>query len=317
LNPAPAKAIQFTRLWLVLLGVSIALLLDIALHKIFFFSPPRQDQSWLLYAAARLLDGTELYGPRLVETNPPLIIWLSTPPAWIATHFHIQPLLVLHSFVTLLLALNSVWCIRVMRTAGVLRGRTATFTALTLLLVAQTWMDSVEYAQREHILVLLLLPYLLASCFQLATRLSLTERIALGFVAGLGISIKPQQALILLGTELFLALWYRQLRRLWRPELLAFILTGFVYIVAVRYLTPLYLTQIVPILRDTYWAYGKYPSLRVMFGRPAFDLFFTASLLVWIVFRRSLRYPVAPIALLVASFSASVSFSLQHAGWAY
>jgi len=318
LSHGSVKASRSNLLWLMLLGVAIALLVDISLRPILFFELQRQDQTWILYAAARVLDGTQLYGPRLVETNPPLIIWLNTLPAWLAIHLHLQPLLVLHSLVTLLIVLSSIWSIRILRTAGILRGRISTLVAFALLLVTQTWVRDVDFAEREHILLLLLLPYLLASFFQLSTSLSLVERIALGVVAGLGACIKPQYALIPLGTELFLALWHRQLRRLWRPELLAFILTGLAYIGAVLYFTPLYFTQIVPLVRETYPAYhGVHPISWVMFRGLAYDLIFLATLLVWIVYRRSLRYPVAPIALLVASFFATIAFGIQHAGWPY
>ena len=312
------KASRSTLLWLIVLGAAIAVLIDIALYQILFYAVQRQDQTWLLYAAARILDGTQLYGPRLVETNPPLIIWLSTLPAWLAAHLHLQPLLVLHSLVTLLLALTSAWSVRILRAAGILRGRTATIAAFALLLVTQTRVLDVDFGEREHILTLLLLPYLFAAIFSLARSLSLAERLALGLTAGLAASIKPQYALIPLGTELFLALWYRQLRRLWRPELLTLILTGIAYIAAVRLFTPLYFTEIVPLLRDTYPSYrGIHPALTVLLCGWRYDLFFPAVLLVWIAFRRRLRYPVAPIALIAASFCASISFAIQQSGWPY
>lgn len=312
------KASRSTLLWLIVLGAAIGLLIDIALHQIFFFAWQRQDQTWLLYAAARILDGTQLYGPRLVETNPPLIIWLSTLPAWLAAHLHLQPLLVLHSLVTLLLALTSAWSVRILRAAGILSGRTATIAAFALLLVAQTQVIDVDFGEREHILILLLLPYLFAAFFPLSRSLNLVERIALGFTAGLAGSIKPQYAIIPIGTELFLALWYRQLRRLWRPEFITLIITGLAYIAAVRFFTPLYFTEIVPLLRDTYPSYrGVHPALTVLFCGWRYDIFFPAILLLWIAIRRRLRYPVAPIALIAASFFASISFAIQQSGWPY
>jgi hypothetical protein len=318
LHSGSTKASRSTLLWLILFAVAIGLLFDVAVYQISFYALQRQDQTWLLYAAARLLDGTQLYGPRLIETNPPLIIWLNTLPLWLAIHLHLQPLLVLHSLVTLLIVLSSAWSIRILRAAGVLRGRAATLAAFALLLVAQTFVRDFDFAEREHILVPLLLPYLFASFFQLSASLGLAERLALGFVAGLGGCIKPQYAIIPVGTELFLTLWYRQLRRLWRPEFLAFILTGIVYIAAVHLVTPLYFTQIVPILRDAYPTYrGSQPTLWVMYHGVLYDLVFAAVLLAWAVFRRSLRFPVAPIGLLTASFFATVSYGIQQTGWPY
>jgi hypothetical protein len=319
LPSAPAKASRSTLLWLVLLGAAAALLLDIALHKILYFALQRQDQTWLLYAASRVLSGTQLYGPRLVETNPPLIIWLNIIPAWLAIHLHLQPLVVLDSLVTLLLVLSSAWSIRILRIAGVLRGRTASFVAFVFIFAAPTViLRNFDFSEREHILLLLLLPYLIASFFQLANTITLAERIALGLAAGLAASIKPQYAIIPLGTELFLALWYRQARRLYRPELLTLSLTGLAYIAAVRTITPLYFSQIVPLLRDAYPAYrGNHPILWVMLHEIPYDLIFSVTLLVWITTRRKLRYAVAPIGLLAASFFATIAFGIQRTGWPY
>jgi hypothetical protein len=54
-----------------------------------------------------------------------------------------------------------------------------------------------------------------------------------------------------------------------------------------------------------------------MFHGLAYDLLFPAILIAWLLVWRRLRYPVAPIALLVASFFASIAYSFQHAGWVY
>jgi hypothetical protein len=313
---APEKASRSTLLWLILLGVTLALLIDISARQLFFSALQRQDQTWLLYAAARVLDGVQLYGPRLVETNPPLIIWLSTLPAWLALHLHLQPLSVFDTCVGALLLLSSAWSIRILRLAGVLRSRTATLAAFALLLLTQTSVRSVDFGEREHILLLLMLPYLLAASLPVA--LSLPERIALGLTAGLGSSVKPQYALIPLGTELFLALYHRQPRRLFRPELLTLILTGLAYIAAVQLITPLYFSQIVPLLRDTYVTYrGTHSILWVMFHGHIYNLLFLAAFTAWLLHRRGLRYPLPPLSLLAASFFANIAFGVQHTGWPY
>ena len=47
------------------------------------------DQMWGLYMARMVLHGAKLYGPRLFESNPPLIIWLSTVPVTLADLVHL------------------------------------------------------------------------------------------------------------------------------------------------------------------------------------------------------------------------------------
>ena len=258
------KASRSTLLWLIVLGAAIGLLIDIALHQIFFFAWQRQDQTWLLYAAARILDGTQLYGPRLVETNPPAHHLLSTLPAWLAAHLHLQPLLVLHSLVTLLLALTSAWSVRILRATCILRGRTATIATFALLLVAQTQVLDVDFGEREHILTLLLFPtsspLVSQSHDHLAVRAhrsGLHRRSRRLHQAPIRPHPPRRRALprpLVPSAPPSLASRapnphphrYRLHRR--RPPL-----------------TPLYFTQIVPLLRDTYPSYrGVHPALKVL-----------------------------------------------------
>ncbi len=46
-------------------------------------SPLKDDIAWLLYVARRWLAGRELYVD-VVEVNPPLIVWISAIPIWLA-----------------------------------------------------------------------------------------------------------------------------------------------------------------------------------------------------------------------------------------
>ena len=46
-------------------------------------SPLKDDVAWLLYVARRWLAGRELYVD-VVEINPPLIVWISAIPMWLA-----------------------------------------------------------------------------------------------------------------------------------------------------------------------------------------------------------------------------------------
>ena len=51
-------------------------------------APLNTDSGWLLVAARRLLDGDRLYVD-IIEVNPPLIVWLLLPSAWVGRHLAI------------------------------------------------------------------------------------------------------------------------------------------------------------------------------------------------------------------------------------
>src|ERR1700677_3424287 len=66
-------------------------------------APNGHDQSWYLFAAQRLLLGAKPYGPFLADTNPPLILWFSTPPPLLARLLDIEPNTGLRLFVLLMI----------------------------------------------------------------------------------------------------------------------------------------------------------------------------------------------------------------------
>jgi hypothetical protein len=173
-----------------------------------------------------------------------------------------------------------------------------------------------DFGQREQLMVILSLPYLLTVSAGLVRRLSFAEYCALGVAAGLGVCFKPQEALVFVGFEIFLAIYTRSLKHAASPEFVALVLTALSYVVAIRVVTPLYLTGTVPLLLNTYWAFGEHTAISLAL-RPLYLVLLPAAVLVWVKWHRSLRLPSVPLALLVCSFSASVAFDLQHTGWMY
>ncbi|MEO7029290.1 MAG: hypothetical protein ABI147_07785, partial [Acidobacteriaceae bacterium] len=80
-----------------------------------FLPAAGHDQLWCLYVARHVLDGTPLYGPELMESNPPLIIWLSMLPVALAQLLHIPAPAVGKTLVILLEAFIAAVCLRQLR----------------------------------------------------------------------------------------------------------------------------------------------------------------------------------------------------------
>lgn len=320
MNSSRPKVVYSPRRQLLLLlavSAAIALLFDLSVYRL-IFAHPLDDQSWLLYAAGCMLHGTQLYGPRLIETNPPLIIWFSAFPVFLAALFHTSSLVLFQATVCGLIILSTLWLVRILRFASIVRGRVMTWvTLLVILAVESAPVDSTDFGQREHLLVLLLLPFVIASVLKLGRTLNAPERIALGVVGGLAICFKPQQSFIVFGFELFLIFWSRGVRRLWRLELVCLAFTVLAYITLVSLCTPLYFRQIVPLLRDTYLSYGDVGAGYLLKSLVPFFIGWFAVLLVWFWKRRHLRTPVAPLALLVCSGCAAVAYYIQHKAFVY
>jgi hypothetical protein len=290
------------------------------------FAHPGSDPSWLLYAAGRILAGVTLYGPHITESNPPLIVWFSVLPDLLARWVHTSPIMILKLLIAAMVFASAAWCARVLHAAKLAASPLLLclgFCAVTAVEVSRDFLEFGQFSQREQLVILLVLPYLFyaASGSRLDAgvteriALGVRERVALGIAAGIGICLKPQQLLLFIAFELFLLLWSLDLRRLLRPELLAFALTVCAYVLIVVLATP-YFSQVVPVLRDTYWAFADRTKLNL--AHAAFlNWKFLLAFVLCIGVRRYLKYPAAPLALLAASFGAGLAYVLQGTGWSY
>lgn len=317
LEPKQASTPRRQILFLLALSAAMALLIDVSAYRL-IFAHPLDDQSWLLYAAGRMLLGTKLYGPTLIETNPPLIIWFSALPDLLAKLLHASPLRMLQAVVCVLIAFSTAWSLRILRSAGMVGGKVMTcLTVVVILAIESSCTNSSDFGQREHLLVLLLLPYVLAAILSAETTLGSLERITLGLAAGLAICFKPQQALIVIGLELFLTLWHRKAQRLWRLETISVAATVLAYGLLVQLATPLYIHQIAPLLRDTYLPYSYLPTAQLLNGILPYILCWPVVFCVWLWRRDSLQVPCAPLCLLACSLCAAAAYCLQHKGFKY
>jgi hypothetical protein len=311
-----ASSLWLRRLFILVVSAWAALLL-VRLTDFLVYAYPGHDQSWYLYAAQRLASGAQLYGPKLVETNPPLIIWFSALPVFLGHLLHLDPSLMLKAIVIALIFGSVAWSRRIVRVADSADLPLFFYLVVCTVLSVETYVALPDIGQREHLLVILLLPYILSAACGSASKLSVAERCALGMVAGIAVCFKPQQVLVLVGLELFLVAWTRSLRRLISLDLLVAVLTVFAYLVLVRLAAPLYLSKMLPLLRDTYWAYGPIRTLSLITGKMHFYFIFLLVFLAFLVLRRRLRFPAIPCAFLVCTLAASVAFDIQHTGWGY
>ena len=275
------------------------------------------DQSWYLVAAQRLLSGAELYGPQLRETNPPLILWFSTLSVLLARWLHLNPVIAFYSVTMAAIFACMCWCIRIAHLHAARMSAAFPGLLACAIVYAEFRADVPDFGQREQLVVILMLPYILAAASGAASRLHLAERCALGVVAALAVCFKPHYALVIVGLELFLALYTRSLRRALSPELLSLAGSGILYLILVHLLTPRYGREIVPLLVDTYWAYGTKSTLALAYSQRGITLFTLAALLASITLRKVLYLPATAMALLVCSLAASIAYDIQHTAWTY
>ena len=291
------------------------------------------DQLWLLLAAERMGHHLDPYGPTVFESNPPLAIWLSVLVVAFAHLLHLSLTITFKLAVSLIAGASAFVSARLLRRLHPDLTRTKLWILGIIFILVFGAVPARDFGQRDHILILLVLPYLFAAAIdvgQQADRLSLFGRIAVTCVTALGLALKPQQALIAVAVETTLLLAAKPRRqRILEPAI--FLIAGFSYIGAVRLFAPTYFTEVLPILRDTYWAIGHLtlPQLllaaiqllilaTLALGAPSFS---ALSKRVWYGGQKHTtvlrpRDPVVTV-LLAAGPAATLAYLLQGTGWYY
>jgi hypothetical protein len=216
--------------------------------------PTNIDVAWYLHAGGRLLDGARLYAD-VVDVNPPLVLWLSAAVVALSRALHVPATAALPAVVVALAAGSLALCARLLRGAVPPSQRQGFLLGLAALGVLVGGM----FGQREHLLLLLVLPYACAVA-RLAGggEVPLGMALATGFLAAVGFALKPYFVPALVLVELYLAR-VRGPRAWLRPQALAIAGALAAYAAAVVLGAPGYLA-LARQARPLYAAYHPYGS---------------------------------------------------------
>lgn len=292
------------------------------------FPPVGHDQLWCLYVAQRMLGGAKLYGPELFESNPPLIMWASLLLAHMTQLTHL-PITVLFKMAVSALEIGSALIsLKILRRLyPSLTQTTAWFLGFAFVVIFAV-MPARDFGQRDHLLAILCLPYVLAAALDAMRNRTLHLaplrsgvdaiglRLLIGFAAAIGICLKPHNALLVLTTEILLLVYSGTSRR-WMPriEVFTILATGGLYLWAVHMLTPTYLTEVVPLLKDVYWAIGHLTPLQLLGESIQMHILLAIALIA--LGRTGWRSNPPFVLLLAAGIASDFAFFLQGTGWYY
>jgi hypothetical protein len=273
------------------------------------------DQAWCFYVASQVLDGARL-GKDIVETNPPTIVWISEIPVLLSRLLDVSPQTAMKIFLGPLTVLSVGWCASlVRRTAHAQSGTIALWLAIAI--AYGTTVYSWEFVgQREHIMVLLMLPYLISSAIRLeGTSPPRWQGFAAGAAALVALALKPQHLVIVLGVEALLAYRHGILRSFTRPEASGAVLAAVVYCLAVWAFAPDYITKVVPLDFAAYTSYfhRSWVSLIV----PSRTAKVVAVLALWVVVQRRLQHRALCTVLVIAAIGSTVGYLIQQKGDRY
>lgn len=278
---------------------------------------PWGDQSMYLMAAGKALDGARI-GRDVIDVNPPLSIWLFEPAVAVARATGILP----QSATQILLGLLTLgilgWCVVLARPRGASRpGGVFSWWLFAVLLYGTTIQPWYHIATREHILVLLILPYL----FLAAQRLKgydgtpQWQRIAAGLLAVAGLGLKPQHLVLVIAIEALIAFRRRAWRSLATPETAGILGGGLAYCAAIAAFAPDYLTVVIPFAYDVYLERGlaSWPEL---IGTARW-LKVAAVVVVWFALRRTSALREHADVFMAAGLAALAAYLWQRKGFEY
>jgi hypothetical protein len=211
----------------VTLGLVIALLTQL---------PMTNDAAWQIWVGRQILGGSKLYSD-IIEINPPLWFWIGaliSPFGWTG--------------LLIFFGLSAALSITLIQ-------RLYQFRWLPYALIFGFFLTGISATgQREQFTLIAVTPYIFLTAARAEGRHPpLAFALAIGLWAALGFALKHYFALV----PLALQGWLLVRRRTIAPEFVAVCLVGAGYLGAMVLLTPDYLTEIVPIVREAYRYYDQ------------------------------------------------------------
>lgn len=243
------------------------LLLPFAWVIAYLIPPLNHDVAVILAISDRWLGGERMYVD-MIDVNPPLIFMLNLIPAAVSRLLSTQDTQALVLCVLALALWSSVVSWRMFPTLTEPAARSQHMIFLPLVLFLAVVYPGEMYAQREHLMLLGAVPYVMLAAARFdGLKVPRGRLISIAIVAGLGFALKPHFLAIPLLVEVYLLA-----SRGWRKTLtdtVPWILLGVLvaYVAAAWFVTPDYFTSVLPLIFDSYEEIGGTNPLHVLYGR--------------------------------------------------
>ena len=279
-----------------------------ALH---FVTPFNHDEAFFIEVAGRLLDGGH-FGTDIVDINPPHVWLISAVPVWLARQIGLR----IDIAATLFTALMAAWSL--VMVDRLLEARAWRRALVVLAAILVLFVPGYDFGQREHWMVLLALPYIVACGLRAeGATVSVAFGVVIGAAACFGFCMKPYYLLVPVALELWLLARTRRLSSLITAETVALGGAGLCYLALTLVYERAYFERELPDALLGYWAYkaslGEVLSTAVMLVAPPVLL----ALLCYSTRNRGERTPALAQAFAVAGTTFLAAAMIQMKPWPY
>ena len=273
------------------------------------------DTSWLITVSERVLGGERLYAD-LIEANPPFSVWMYMPAVAAADLLRMKPEPMVHAYTYLLCSLGLLLAALNARRAGFAENG-GLLALLPVFFALMVIVPGNAFTQRDQVGAVLLAPLLVLTAWRIEAdaqhQPSWKFAIPSGLFASVIVLVKPHYALLLIAPALYFAFAKRRLGVLFGPEYWCAVGMCIVYLAAVLWFHPEFVSKIMPLLSQTYLSVGE--PYWILLQRYAAG--YLLLLLLWYFIRPGL--PLSPLAgvFALASVAAAAVMVYQGKGWPY
>ncbi|UWQ02423.1 GtrA family protein [Aliiroseovarius crassostreae] len=235
------------------IGMGLSGLCGLVVLAYYWGQPLNHDIIWYLVATERWLDGTPLYSG-LVEVNPPLNFYYTIPAVLLSRWGDLSLVNAQYVVFAIVFSASLTLCWTVISSKAVLSVPRRVLFQL-LLAVALIVPAYGNLAQRDHLFVVLVMPWLLD---QLPSGPNGRDRdnLWLALIAAMGVCLKPHFLILPILITLWQVARTGDWRRIFSAANWIFLAVGAFYLLYVAFIHPAYFTEIVPVAGQVYGAYG-------------------------------------------------------------
>lgn len=289
---------------------------------VYLFAWFLQDKFFLNWDISQLLHATELmlsggtYSQDFFIPNPPMILFLYTPPVLISKLLGIKIIIPFRFYIFFLTSISlvmSYYLTELIFTKKDTVLRILFIISLAIILLA---LQFYQLGQRDCLLLVFAMPYLLTVALRLENKtINTIFAISIGLFAGLGFAIKPQFLMM----PCLIECYFMYCKKSWfgwvRTENIAIALLLITYAFIVWTFFPDYIFTIIPYMLHNYYSSLNLPWFVLIFHPLA--LFCGIPIVFYILLYKSNRYLALSTVLMLALIGLFISYYSQHTVFLY
>src|SRR5579862_1201114 len=273
------------------------------------------DVGYLLHVTNEILLGKK-YGQDILETNPPMILYLYMPVCLIAKYSAVNIMTIMRIY-TLFLASISAYCSYFLL-KGIFKpqDKKIIYAIYYMLLFILFLLPADDFAQREHFLMILILPYLFSTILILQKyKLPKGIKFLIGIAAGAGFALKPYFLAPLLLIELNVFLVKKSFYTSFRMETFTIASVFILYLISIYLFQPSYFKIVLPLVSEFYFIGVQQNWLVVLLNEITIFTAFIGCL--YFIFYKEDKCLAVSGTLMFAMIGMLIAFILPRTAWYY